>query len=322
MNEARDSSGRRSRTRPTSTSKRVTPQPRDLLWFEKLHQHGPLASSFLLAYARDTHRSDKRARERLTDLFNETNTPHGGAYLTRPPQQFRTIDSRYNQLVYDLAPAARRALIEQGLQCEQATARTGPWLHSFMVSSITASIELAVARREDITYIPQAAILERATTNLRYPVSIADPSSKKEVAKDLIPDALFGLEYHTPAGSRFRFFLVEADRATEPANSDNINRKSMLRSLRQYQAYLERGLYKRHLQLTAPLLVLFVANDPRRCEQMIRLLQAKTPGIRSHLLFQSWADFGEVYRPPTPNSALLEETWTRADMQAFRLDRV
>ena len=66
-----DALGRRSRIRPTPTGKRITPQPRDLHWFEKLAEHGPLPSSFLLAFAKDTHRSEKRAKERLTDLFNE-----------------------------------------------------------------------------------------------------------------------------------------------------------------------------------------------------------------------------------------------------------
>jgi hypothetical protein len=100
--DATDTLGRRSRLIAQSTGKRVTPKERDLLWFQKLREHGPLPSSFLLDYAKNSHRSEKRAKERLTDLFNEDNTPHGGPYLSRPPQQFRTIDSRYNQLVYDL----------------------------------------------------------------------------------------------------------------------------------------------------------------------------------------------------------------------------
>ena len=59
-----DRLGRRNRIAPQSTGKRLTPQERDLLWFSKLAEHGPLPSSFLLAYAHDTHRSEKRAREK------------------------------------------------------------------------------------------------------------------------------------------------------------------------------------------------------------------------------------------------------------------
>lgn len=93
------STKRRSRTTPQSTGKRVTVQERDLLWFQKLREHGPLPSSFLLEYCKASHSSEKRAQDRLTDLFHEDNTPHDGTYLTRPLQQFRTIDSRQNQLV-------------------------------------------------------------------------------------------------------------------------------------------------------------------------------------------------------------------------------
>ena len=111
-----DTLGRRKRLSPSPTGKRVSPTNRDLRWFAALAEHGPLPSSFLLAFGGNDHHSEKRARERLTDLFHESNTPHGGAYLTRPLQQFRTIDSRYNQLVYDLAPASVAALKNAGLE--------------------------------------------------------------------------------------------------------------------------------------------------------------------------------------------------------------
>jgi hypothetical protein len=109
---ALDSLARRKRHRPTSTDKRVTPQERDLLWFQKIHQHGPLSSSYLHAFSKHIRRNEKRAKDRLTDLFNESRTPHGGTYLNRPGQQFRTLDSRYNDLIYDLTPASRLALKE------------------------------------------------------------------------------------------------------------------------------------------------------------------------------------------------------------------
>ena len=74
-----DTLGRRNRARPTSTGKKIIPQPTDLIWFRKLHEHGSLPSSFLLAFTRGERKSDKRSLERLTDLFNEDRTTHGGA---------------------------------------------------------------------------------------------------------------------------------------------------------------------------------------------------------------------------------------------------
>jgi len=66
-----DALNRRKRIRPISTGKRLTPRDRDLLWFRKIHVHGPVSSSFLRVFSKALRTSEKRARERLTDLFNE-----------------------------------------------------------------------------------------------------------------------------------------------------------------------------------------------------------------------------------------------------------
>lgn len=298
-----DALGRRCRTRPTSTGKRIAPQPRDLLWFEKLAEHGPLPSSFLLAFAIDTHASEKRAKERLTDLFHEHSTPHKGAYLTRPPQQFRTLDARYNQLVYDLSPASVAALRACGSAIRPA--RSGPWQHSLMVSCITASIELACNERDDVNYISQSKILSRAGSGLRWPTKICDPVTGATYEKDLLPDAVFGLEYLTLAGKRYRFYALEADRATEPLRSAQIHRKSFLRHLLQYESYIEGCGYQVHLNLTAPMMVLNVTTSEERVQRMLGLTQELFPNGNSYQLFQVWDAFGPVLSPPMPNPSLV-----------------
>ena len=320
MDPQYDQIGRRNRLTPISTGKRVRLQHRDLQWLRTLNEHGPLPSSFLLAYTKHTHRSEKRASERLTDLFNEANTPHGGPYLVRPPQQFRTIDSRYNQLVYELAPAALSALHERGLAIRPA--RSGPWLHSFMVSCTTASIELACLERDDLAYIPQSSILSRAGAALRCSTRIVEPKSGATHTKDLLPDALFGLEYLTDRGSRFRFFAVEADRATEPATSNNWNRKSFWRHLLQYQDYIERSAYREHLDLMAPMMVLNVTSNTRRMERMLKATEQLFPRGNSYQLFRAWNDFGPAFRPPSPNMPLLNAPWPRAGMAELDISSV
>jgi hypothetical protein len=320
MATTHDAIMRRKRLRPLSTGKRVTPQDSDLLWFAKLCEHGPLPSSFLLQFSGHLRRSEKRARERLTDLFHEENTPDGGSYLTRPPQQFRTLDSRYNQLVYDLTPAAERALRRAGLWV-RAPVRSGPWVHSLMVSCVTASIELATLDCSDIHYISQARILARSQTDLRYQTIVRDATNGADFAKDLMPDALFGLEYRTPEGSRFRFYVVEADRATEPVASRTVHRKSFQRCLLQYEQYVGEGSYRDHLKLTAPLLVLHICAEAERTERLIEVAAAHHPGGNAYMLFQTWPDFGPVFRPPSPRPELLATAWARAGLPPFRIDR-
>ena len=314
-----DAFGRRSRLRPQSTGKRVTLRERDWLWLTKIHEHGPLASSFLLAFAKGMGASEKRAKERLTDLFNESNTPHGGPYLTRPSQQFATIDARYSQLVYELAPAGVAALRERGLWHATNAARSGPWLHNFMVSSIAASIELGARERADLAYIPEYRILERVGTTLSRPVTIVDPYTKRPLTKTLQPDALFGLEYKTGQGSRYRFFAVEADRGTEPATTSNFNRKSVLRNLLQYREYVASGQYKEHLKLTAPLLVLTVCSDERRMEALLRLTAQVFPKGCPFMLFWAWGAFGAGRKITSPRASLLEHGWRRFGFPSERL---
>lgn len=313
-----DALGRRSSHERQSTGKRLRLSERDLLWFEKLHQHGPLPTSYLLAYTDALRASDKRQKERLGDLFHEENTEHGGAYLDRPPQQFATLKAGYNQLVHEVAPAGLRALKEAGLAYE-SKGHQGPWVHRHMVACVTASIELATLSRPDVSFIPQHEILERAETTLSWPVRIKDGTSDRLVRKDLKPDALFGLIYHTNEGDKFRFFVVEADRGTEPVTSRNWNRKSFERHLAQYEAYVADEAYKEHLNLTANLLVLNVVPDAERLELM-RSQTQKQLGSCSYQLFQTFPQFAAPWRPPEPNHALLGSTWLRVGYSDFLID--
>lgn len=319
-NDHFDAIRRRKRTRSQTTGKRVTPQKRDLLWFQKIHEHGPLSSSFLHAFSKHHRTSEKRAKDRLTDLFNEDNTPHGGPYLARPHQQFRTIDSRYNELVYELTPAAVAALRDTDLWTDYAPAHTGPWVHRYMVSYITASIELATLVRDDLKYIPQSQILERARTELRFPTTILEPGTGKMTKKNLIPDALYGLEYRHGDGRFYRFFVVEADRGTEPTTSKNFNRKSHLRNLLQYRDYIGTGQYKEHLNLTAPLLVLNVSVDEAKLNRMIKLTRevSGTHG-NSYMLYQLCEAFGPAFRPGPANCGFLNEAWNRAGQECLNI---
>ena len=315
-----DAIGRRSRERPSSTGKRVTPQERDLLWFKKIHQHGPLSSTYLHAFSKHIRRNEKRARDRLTDLFNEDCTPHKGAYLERPFQQFNTYDARYQDLVYDLAPAAIVALKENGMWNKYAPGHSGPWVHRYMVSCITASIELATLADPKLEYIPQEAILERADTTLRFPVPFRNPVTGKNETKDLIPDAIFGLEYMLEKGSKFRFFIVEADRGTEPSRSSKFNRKSHLRNFLQYREYVGRGLYKKHLQLTSGILVLNITVNKTTMENMIRLVRDISMKGNSYLLFQHCECFGRRFLPPKLMNSLVREKWERSNLGSFGIN--
>lgn len=317
--KSHDSLHRRHRIKPVSTGKRVSPTERDLLWFQKIHQHGPLSSSYLHEFSKHLCRSPKRARDRLTDLFNEDRTPHGSTYLSRPWQQFATFDSRYQELVYQLTPSSKQAMIEAERWSEQAANTAGPWKHRYMVAAITASIELATLKRENLVYIPQHTILDRADAKLRFPVPIDNPITKKRETRDLIPDALFGLEYRQGNHRSYRFFLVEADRGTEPSRSSRFNRKSHLRNFLQYREYVGNGLYKDHLNLTAGMLVLNVVSHQQTMNSMLKLLGEISPRGNSYQLFALAEMFGRNFRPSPPLNTLTETEWMRAGLKPISI---
>ena len=76
------------------TGETIRLKPRDYLVFQKLHEHGPLPTSYLYAFTKHLGSDETGFLKRLNALFHE-------GYLDRPKQQFNTIDARYNQLVYD-----------------------------------------------------------------------------------------------------------------------------------------------------------------------------------------------------------------------------
>ena len=257
VRKPQDSLGRRNRMIPQSTGKRIRLTERDLLWMSKINTHGPLSTSELYAFGKHLGGNLQRAKNRLTDLFNEDNNAHGKTYLDRPHQQFDTMDARYNELVYDLTKAGIKALQDYDMYHPHNGTSLGPWWHGRKVAETTAQAEIETLDDEQINYIPGWQILERAKiTSMRYPTTFTDPYTGQRITKDLIPDAAYGLEFVKPDGLYYRFHCVEVDRGTEPKTSSNMERKSLERMRLQYDDYIGNGWYKEHLGMTAPMILL------------------------------------------------------------------
>jgi len=317
MERTHDRLGRRYRSRPVSTRKRIRPSERDLLLFEKLHRHGPLSTRYLVAYSQLLRKSATRAKDRLTDLFNEDTTPHNGTYLDRPWQQFETLDARQNDLVYDLTPQSIRVLKDESLWSDHAPHPGGSWKHTYMTAAITASIELATLQTDNVRYIFQDEILSRSDAPFSFPVSV------QGITKNLIPDALFGLEYTQDGKPAYRFFLVEADRATEPGRAQSFDRKSYVRTILQYREFVGKGQYKKALDLTAGLLVLNVTTSERRHRNLLDLTtELSESSGNNYLLFQYAPDFGRYFRPPSILHGLFTNGWERAGRDPFFINAI
>ena len=311
-----DAIGRRHREAPHPSGKRIAPSERDILWLDKIHRHGPLATRYLLAYSKLVRRSDTRAKDRLTDLFNEDATPHGGTYLSRPWQQFETLDARYHDLVYDLTPRAVDLLKEHDLYSQYTPRPSGSWKHRFMVSCITASIELATLATDNSRYIFQDEILARGGYTLSFPVTIT--ANGKPITKQLMPDGLFGLEYTSVEKKYYRFFLIEADRSTEPDTASTLDRKSYTRTILQYREFVGKGLYKEALGLSAGLLALHVTTSELRLRNLLALTEKLlASGANNYMLYRAAPEFGRYFKAPGILHDLFLDGWQRAGRPPF-----
>ena len=200
------------------------------------------------------------------------------------------MDARYQELVYDLTPSSEKALAELGVT---PTPHAGWWVHQFMTSHITSSIDLAS------DFISHHEI----TDQLSVPIG----------EKNLTPDAMFGIRY----GKARRTFLLEADRATEVTRS-NARRKTKLENFKQYRKLIGQGLYKNHYGISSGLMLLYVTVSERHMYNLIDLLMELSGGKgNNYILFKTIPHFTRYFKPPKPQPELYTEPWKRAGHSDF-----
>lgn len=192
------------------TGKRIDLTPRDLAYFAALERHGPLTGPLLFEFAKSHAHNERGHKDRLTALYHETATLHGGPYLERPEQQFAHHDARCRPMIYELTKASQKALREAGIPLQAAMPPSGPYLHRFLTARITADTEL-IATLEGNRFISSGEIMRHSkcpesTRNATNPLAL------RISGRTVIPDALYGIE----AKGRYKFWALEADRGTEP----------------------------------------------------------------------------------------------------------
>lgn len=261
---------------------------REVRWLKHIERHGPQSSIYLYELTKDTHRCKDTALRQMQKL-------RAGGYLCLPRQQRATEHSNFNAFIYDLPPNAREYLFNNDI-AEPVVRPHGHWIHGYMTSCITSSIDIAAAR-DGVRYIPAHEILAIKNAPFAIPID----------GQNLIPDQLFALNY----GGSFRAFALEADRGTEPKTS-TAKRKSYKKSIELYRKLIERQIYKTHYGLKAPLLVLWVFSSRSNEARFLELLKGQPERIRQHFLTQSIEGFHQNYKPPQILSDLYIKKWHRS----------
>lgn len=290
-----DSIGRRTRTSRMSEGLNLSITERDLLWFEKLHLHGPLPTSYLIAYAQHLgYLSVLTAKWRIRDLFHE-------GYLSRPIQQFETMDARYQEIVSDTTEESDDELKKAG-KYVPFVRDLSPWKHRFMGACADASIELATLGT-DFRFIPQWELWAK---ELSFPV----PGGY------LKPDKLFGIEH---AGKRFLVFR-ETDRSTETLRVSKASRKSMEQNILDYREFVGRKGYQKYFG-DVPAFVMMHTRTPGRMQNFIDLALELSEGKGiGYMLFRDLPEFAGYLKPPQPMTDLFG-AYKRAGRPDFYLNK-
>jgi hypothetical protein len=302
---ARDSLNRRNRfDAPHSTGKRICLTERDFLIFSALERHGVLPATYLYEFGKYEAANIKGHQQRLTDLYHEDNTAHGGRYLIRPHQQWASPHARYQPISYELSSYGVKALHNSGMPSQSVIQPSGAFIHRAMTACITASIDLT-CHATNLRYISQSEILHRAGCTANNPLTIATRLGTT------IPDQLFGIDY----GGMYRFFALEADRSTESLASQKHHARSIEAKLQRYVEILEQETFKQTWGIPM-LYILVVTTSARHMQNMMRIIERiANAKIASRFLFKTEPVFGKYWIVPEVLHGLARERWHRTGQE-------
>jgi hypothetical protein len=225
--------------------------PRDLDYMYALFLHGPLPANMLHAIVAPGVKQ-QRTTDRLKLLERNPN-----ALVDRPPQQRQTYNANYRHLTYAISRKGMQALRDFGRLAPAAidwhrriAANRKHYQHETMAAYLTGSIELGTRNDPSLRFIAWHEILARpkcpeSTRGADNPFEI--PYTVDGKRQTLIPDALFGIEY--VAREEYAFFALEADRHTEPIESNDLRRSSYVRKLHAYRQVIRDSLYQKHFAI-------------------------------------------------------------------------
>lgn len=270
---------------------------REVRWLKHIERHGPQSSLYLYELTKGTHRCKDTALRQMQKL-------RAGGYLRLPRQQRATEHASFNAFIYDLTQYSREYLFDLGM-AENTFTPYGHWVHGYMTSCVTTSIDIAAAR-DKVRFIPAHEILAIKAAPLAIPID----------GQRLIPDQLFALDY----GGSFRAFALEVDRGTEPKTT-SAKRKSYQNSIGLYRKLIERQIYKSHYGIKAPLLVLWVFSNRTNEARFLEMLEGIPEQVGQRFLTQTIDGFHQTFKPPYLLLELYRGAWKRSTLVSSSISR-
>ena len=144
--------------------------------------------------------------------------------------------------------------------------------------------------------------------------SVKIPINVDGTQVSVMPDAIFGLEY---PGQAYRFFALEADRATMPIVRKNLAHTSYHRKLLGYRQILLREAYRTRWGVPN-LIVLNVMTCSERMRHIMGDLKQVTDEKESAaFLFKMMK--GDIWTAPPANGHMMLEAWLRVGHTPFSI---
>jgi hypothetical protein len=248
-------------------------------------------------------------------------------YLARPYQQRESADANYRRLTYELDERGSLVLRERGLSFLPKSYPRN-FAHELMVGRIMASIELGTRADSSLRLItwpeilasentPAATRASPAPASLPVTFSLNEQTHSVNLTADARP---FGIE-RTRQGQRSYLFFpgIEADCATEPIETSDFERSSIVKKFAAYRAAVSQDLHRAHFGFPN-FFVPFITTSQARMESMMRLLERMTAGRGSKMfLFTTFPAFNAFEKPPPAGGHMLTRRWHRVGFEPFRL---
>lgn len=281
------------------------PTERQVRWLMMLNLHGCLSSTYLFAFEGEKTESQRRSAQfQLKRLWLS-------GHVYRPVQQRATDNANYHDFVYDLTDKGREYLKSKGLWVD-ALRPSGNWVHQLMISCITASLHI-LAEREGYRFIPAHEYLAGKELGTKVTFLWGD----ERHTKPLVPDTLCAIDY---GNKSFIAYCIEADRDTETRITDNVNKKSITRTVKLYEEFIGKKRYKDVYKRNSTMMLLHVTASQANADTYLRTLQTER-GSCFYTAVGVVPEFKTPFKPPQLLTHLFDGELARAGKEPWTVKR-